>query len=240
MKHQNLYPVANRCRLVVLLIMLAGLGGCVSAGSNPDPLENFNRSIHNFNDSADRRVLKPLAQGYRALTPDPLERGIRNVFSNLDDPQVFLNQLLQGKPGLALSDLGRFLVNSTVGIGGLFDVASTMGLEKHQEDFGQTFARWGFGRGAYLVIPFWGPSNPRDGIGDILGSYTFPPRYLDDVPTRNVIYGLSVINRRANLLDAENIVSGDRYIFFREAYLQRREFLINDGEVEDDFLDDDF
>lgn len=222
---------------IVLGLLIVTTMGCASSGQ-VDPFEGFNRGVHNFNESADKRVLKPLAQGYRAVLPDPVERGIANIFSNLDDPQVALNQLLQGKPGLALSDLGRFVVNSTIGIAGIMDPATDMGMAKHREDFGQTFAVWGFGQGAYLVVPFWGPSNPRDGLGDILGSAAFPPRYLDDVRARNVIYGLSVLNRRAGLLDAENIVSGDRYLFFRDAYLQRREFLINDGEVEDDFLDD--
>lgn len=211
--------------------------GCASTAT-VDPWENFNRRVHNFNEGADRRVLKPLAQGYRAVTPDLLERGIANVFANLDDPQVAVNQLLQGKPARGAGDLTRFVVNTVFGLAGLFDVASGMGLPKHQEDFGQTLARWGMGRGAYLVVPLWGPSNPRDGFGDIMGSYAFPPRYIDDVGARNSIYALSIINKRAALLDAEEIVTGDRYLFFRDAYLQRREYLINDGVVEDAFLDD--
>ncbi len=217
--------------------LLLVMGGCATQ-PNADPWEGFNRSVHGFNEQADRYVLKPLAQGYRAVLPAPAERGIANVFSNLDDVQVSLNQLLQGKPGLAASDFGRFLVNSTIGLGGLFDVATSLGMSKHQEDFGQTFAVWGFGAGPYLVVPFWGPSGPRDGFGDIVGSYTFLPRYIDHVPTRNTVYAVSVINLRAGLLDVEDLVTGDRYTFFRDAYLQRREFLINDGVVEDTFLDD--
>ena len=218
------------------------VGGCTSVpnadSAQADPYENFNRRIHNFNMSADKRVLKPIAQGYRWVLPDPVERGIANVFSNLDDPQVAINQILQGKLALGISDLGRFVVNSTLGIGGIFDVATGMGMPKHVEDFGQTFARWGFESGAYLVVPFWGPSSPRNGIGDMVGSYAFPPRYVDHVPTRNTLYGVSVLNRRAALLDVEEIVSGDRYSFIRDAYLQRRDYLINDGEVEDDFFDE--
>lgn len=219
---------------VVCCVLLCG---CATP-SNPDPFENWNRNVHGFNETADRWVLKPVARGYRAVLPDPAERGIDNVFSNLNDVQVAINQLLQGKPGLAVSDLSRFIVNSTIGIGGLFDVASQMGMTKHEEDFGQTLAVWGVAPGAYLVIPFWGPSGPRDGFGDIVGSYTFLPRYIDHVPTRNTVYGVSVINLRAGLLDVEELVTGDRYLFFRDAYLQRREFLINDGAVEDTFLDE--
>ena len=190
-----------------------------------------------FNDGADRAILKPLAKGYRAITPQFVEDGIGNFFSNLNDPVVALNQLLQGKPGLAVRDTGRFLVNSTIGIGGLFEVADGLGLEKHQEDFGQTFGVWGIGTGPYLVMPFWGPTNPRDGIGSIVGSFGFAPRYLNDVTSRNLTYALAIIHRRAQLLDAEKLVSGDRYVFIRDAYLQRRDYLTSDGVVEDEFLD---
>ena len=223
-------------QLVAVLICTLFVGGC--ATSSPDPYENINRRVHNFNEGADKWVLKPVAQGYRAVAPQFVERGISNIFSNIGEPVVSLNQLLQGKSKNSLRDLGRFVINSTIGFGGIFDPATSLGFEKHQEDFGQTFAVWGIKQGSYLVIPFWGPSNPRDGIGDFIGSYGFLPRYLNDVPARNISYALSIINRRANLLDAEKIVSGDRYVFFRDAYLQRRNYLIKDGIIEDEFLDD--
>ena len=128
-----------------------------------DPLEGFNRAMYTFNDKFDRYLLKPVAKGYRAITPKPVSRGISNFFSNLHDPGIMLNNLLQGKPKQAGSDLGRFLVNTTLGIAGLFDVASKMGMEKHNEAIRQTLAKWGVGEGSYLVPPFLGPSNVRDG-----------------------------------------------------------------------------
>lgn len=225
-----------KIKIIVLSVLVLVASGCATTGKT-DPYEGFNRSMMSFNDGADRAILKPLAKGYRAITPQFVEDGIGNFFSNLNDPVVALNQLLQGKPGLAVRDTGRFLVNSTIGIGGLFEVADGLGLEKHQEDFGQTFGVWGIGTGPYLVMPFWGPTNPRDGIGSIVGSFGFAPRYLNDVTSRNLTYALAIIHRRAQLLDAEKLVSGDRYVFIRDAYLQRRDYLTSDGVVEDEFLD---
>lgn len=225
-----------KMKIASLSILLLLVTGCATTG-NPDPYEGFNRGVMNFNDGADRRVLKPIARGYRWITPRFVEDGVGNFFSNLNEPVVALNQLLQGKPGLALKDTGRFLINSTIGLAGLIEVADSMGLEKHQEDFGQTFGVWGIEQGPYLVLPFWGPSNPRDGIGDLIGSFGFAPRYVDDVTARNLLYALSLINRRASLLDAEELISGDRYLFIRDAYLQRRNYLTLDGVVEDEFLD---
>src|SRR3990172_4959432 len=176
-----------------------------------DPLEGFNRAMYTFNDKLDRYVLKPLAKGYRAITPAPVSKSISNFFSNLHDPAIMLNNLIQGKPKQAASDLGRVLVNSTIGIAGLFDVASKMGLEKHNEDFGQTLAVWGVGDGPYLVLPFFGPSNVRDGAA---------------LP-------VETIYRRAQLLHASDILDQaagqDPYVFVREASRQRRRNLIYDG-----------
>ncbi len=218
------------------LVLTVAISGCATQGI--DPYESSNRKVQAFNDTADRFLLKPLARGYRAVLPDAVERGISNVFSNLAEPFVAINQLLQGKPVQGLYDGGRFLVNTTLGIGGLFDVGAGLGLEKHAEDFGQTLAVWGVGQGPYLVWPFWGPSNPRDAVGDLVGSFAFVPTYADDVGVRNSAYALWVINRRAQLLDAERLIKGDRYLFIRDAYLQRRDYLVNDGIVTDDFLDD--
>jgi len=223
-------------KTLFLSLLFLLLAGCASKGS-VDPWEGFNRKVMSFNDGIDRAVLKPVAKGYRWIAPGFVETGVGNFFSNLEDPVVALNQLLQCKPGLALQDTGRFLVNTTLGIGGLFDVAQKLGLEKHQEDFGQTFSVWGIGQGPYLVVPFWGPSNPRDFAGDIISSFTFAPSYLDNVRVRNIIYGIWLINKRAQVLDAEELISGDRYLFIRDAYLQQRDYLIADGEVEDAFLD---
>ncbi len=204
---------------------------------NPDPWEGFNRGVYKFNDGVDRFFLKPVAQGYQAITPDPVEDGISNVFSNLYEVRNIINDVLQWKWGQAANDTGRFLVNSTVGVVGLFDVAQHIGMPENDggEDFGQTLAVWGVGSGPYIVIPFLGPSTLRDGAGipvdtqiDIIG-------YIDHVPTRNSIWATGFVDKRAGLLEAEKLMSGDRYTFMRDAYLQHREYLINDGVVEDDF-----
>jgi phospholipid-binding lipoprotein MlaA len=206
---------------------------------NQDPWEGFNRKVFAFNDSVDGAVLKPLAKGYRAITPDPVEQSVGNVFSNLAEVKNVLNSVLQGKPKEALHDSGRFLVNSTLGILGLFDVAETFGLEQSDgEDFGQTLAVWGVSEGPYLVLPFFGPSSVRGLAGMPVDSLTDLVNQIDDVPTRNSLMALELLDLRASLLDVEGLASGDKYLFFREAYLQRREFLVNDGVVEDDFFDD--
>lgn len=208
-----------------------------------DPWEGFNRGVFAFNDTVDGAVLKPLAKGYKAVTPDVVETGVSNVFSNLGEVGNIVNGVLQFKLGQASNDTGRFLVNSTFGLAGLFDVAKHMGLEKSSgEDFGQTLAAWGVNSGPYVVLPFLGPTTLRDGVGLPVDSYLNPISHVDHVPTRNTAYGTELLDTRVSLLAAESAISGDRYSFIRDAYLQRREYLINDGEVEDDFgadLDED-
>lgn len=215
------------------------LGACAS--TDVDPYEGFNRSVTSFNSSADKYFIKPVAEGYQAVLPEPVPTLIANVFSNLTDPWVAINQLLQGKASLAGSDLGRFLVNSTLGVAGLFDVADGMGMPKHQEDFGQTLAVWGVEQGPYIVLPFIGPSSARglasNVVGNFGGNIGQPLRYIDHVPTRNSLFFTQLISLRASLLRTGGLVSGDQYLFLRDAYLQRREYLINDGVVEDSFLD---
>jgi len=198
-----------------------------------DPLEGFNRAMYRFNDKFDRYLLKPVAKGYRAITPKPVSRGISNFFSNLHDPGIMLNNLLQGKPKQAGSDLGRFLVNTTLGIAGLFDVASKMGMEKHNEDFGQTLGKWGVGEGPYLVLPFLGPSNLRDGPALVVDWETYPPNHMEEQSTRNKLLVVEVVDKRAQYLEAGDILEQaagqDPYIFVREAYRQRRVNQIYDG-----------
>lgn len=198
-----------------------------------DPLEGFNRAMYTFNDKFDRYLLKPVAKGYRAITPKPVRKSVSNFFSNLHEPMVMLNNLLQGKLGQAASDLGRLLVNSTGGIVGLFDVATKMGLEKHNEDFGQTLAVWGVGDGPYLVLPFFGPSNMRDGPALVVDWETYPPNHLEDSGTRDKMYVVEVIDKRAQLLDASDILEQaagqDPYLFVREASRQSRRNQIYDG-----------
>lgn len=206
---------------------------------NPDPYEGMNRKVMAFNDSADRLVLKPIAQGYVKVTSEGVRRTVTNFYDNLGYPLTVINQFLQGKVKLGFSDLGRFVVNSTLGILGLFDVATELGLDYHHEDYGQTLGVWGVDSGAYLVVPLWGPATTRSGAGDIASFYTYPTRLIDDEAIR---YGLLTgwaVQKRAAVLDAEDLVTGDRYLFIRDAYLQRREFLVKDGEIEEDpFFDD--
>ncbi len=209
--------------------------------ANPDPWEPLNRKIYVFNDYADRYALKPLAKGYQAVTPQFVEDGIHNVYANLGEVSTFLNSLLQAKFKNSAETGGRFLVNTTVGLVGFFDVASKMGLEQHNEDFGQTLGYWGVHAGPYLMVPLLGPRTLRDGFGSVADSYSDPlPYAVDHVPTRNQLLAVRVIDTRAQLLRAEELISGDRYIFLRDAYLQRRQFLINDGAVSDTFGSDDF
>jgi len=205
--------------------------GCAS--TNPkDPLEGFNRGVFAFNEAADKVVIKPLAQGYDTVVPLPGKVVISNFFANLVDPWIALNNLLQGKPKEALTDVARFLVNTSAGILGTFDVASEMGLEKHNEDSGQTFGRWGVGEGAYLVWPIIGPRTLRDSVGFLVDGYADPVWYVSDVATRNSLAGLRFVNARAQLLPLDKTVSEaalDKYAYVRNAYLQRRRSLVFDG-----------
>jgi len=228
-------------RIAAALAAAAILAGCATqlAPSPRDPLEPMNRAVFEFNDAADKVVFKPVAEGYRAVLPDPVRASVRNFFSNLRDPWIAVNQLLQGKVELALSERWRFIVNSTFGIGGIFDVASDMRLPKHNEDFGQTLGVWGLDTGPYLVIPFWGPSSVRDGVGLVADAYAYLPWWIPDwldlqhrVAWQNSLTALDYVNIRANLLDATNILEEaalDRYAFVRDAYFQRRRNLIYDG-----------
>jgi len=198
-----------------------------------DPYEGFNRAVYKFNMNSDKYVFKPIAKAYRAITPQPVSQGISNFFSNLHDPANMLYNFLQGKPKAGFSDLGRFLVNSTLGIAGLFDVATKMGLEKHNEDFGQTLAVWGVGDGPYLVLPFFGPSNLRDGASIPVDWYTYPPNHMEEHSTRDKLLVVELIDKRAQLLEAGDILDqaagADPYIFVREASRQRRISQIYDG-----------
>lgn len=207
--------------------------------SDPDPWVGLNQRIHDFNEVADRFIARPLARVYDAAMPRFARTGVSNFFQNLLDVNNAVNNLLQGKVLAGTSDVGRVLVNSTLGIGGLFDPATNMGLVKHQEDFGQTFSVWGIPRGPYLVIPFLGPSTVTDAFAIPFDSFTDPVSELYPVDHRNTLRGVRLIDVRAGLLSAEKLVFGDKYIFYRDSYMQRREYLINDGQVEDAF-DDDF
>ena len=207
----------------------------VAQAHEDDPWEGFNRSMFAFNDTLDTYALKPLAQGYRTVTPDFVETGIGNFFNNVGEVRNLTNNLLQGKLHAAGVDTARLLFNSTFGLLGFFDVASKMGLQRNDEDFGQTLGVWGLGSGPYLVLPFLGPSTVRDGIARLPDSYTGMYTHIDHERTRYQLLGLDVLSTRASFLDAERLIQGDKYTFLRNVYLQNREFKVRDGQVEDDF-----
>jgi phospholipid-binding lipoprotein MlaA len=200
-----------------------------------DPWEGVNRVIFRFNDTLDTYALKPVAQGYQAVTPQFLEDGVHNVFGNIGDVGNLANNVLQGKFHNAGVDTSRVIFNTLFGIAGFFDVATRMGLQKNDEDFGQTLGAWGVNSGPYVVLPLLGPSTVRDSVSRIPDSYTAPYAYMGHVPTRNVTRAVEVVDTRASLLSAERMISGDKYTFIRNAYLQNREFKVKDGQVEDDF-----
>ena len=209
---------------------------------DPDPWIGMNRSLWKFNDGLDRMLLRPIAKGYRAITPDIVEEGISNFFDNLQVPGTAMNQLLQGKPREMFNDVGRFAVNSPFGVLGVFAVATGTGLPQHEEDFGQTRAVWGVPQGPYFMIPIRGPSTVTHAGSMFVDALTNPIRYIRNVRVRNVTYGIYFLDLRKRLLTAEVLISGDDYLFVRDAFLQRRDFLIRDGVFEDDpFMDfDDF
>lgn len=226
-------------RRLVLLMALMAAAGCahLPAGhiSDPrDPWERYNRTVFEFNDSLDRAVIKPVAEAYRDYVPELAQRSLRNVFSNLRDVIITAHQLLQGKPQAAMTAGSRVLINSTIGALGLGDPASEMGLIKTNEDFGQTFGRWGIGPGPYFVLPLLGPSTVRDTIGTV-ADFSFDPigSVFEQGAGRNIVYGLIAIDRRKDLLDAQDTIealSFDRYSGVRDAWLARRRSLVYDGE----------
>lgn len=226
--------------LPILLFVSLVLSGCASTSNNPkDPLEGFNRGMYKFNDTLDKAILKPVAEGYNTVMPVPAKKMVHNFFSNIDDIFVTLNDLLQLKFSQAGSDFTRVWVNSTFGVFGLFDVAHK--LEKHNEDFGQTLGHWGVGSGPYIVLPLLGPSSLRDGTGLAVDSYYGVVENIEDIPTRNSLWATNKLDQRVQLLDAEKVIEDttvDRYSFIRDAYLMRRQSLVYDGDPPREKYDD--
>ncbi len=218
-----------------LLLGIAILSAACATATSPDtrdPWESVNRSIYNFNDTVDRAVGRPVAQAYKDYVPVALQRGTANFFSNLDDVAVIINDILQFKFAQAVQDFARLIVNSIIGVYGLFDVATELDLPKHKEDFGQTLATWGVGDGPYMVLPFLGPSTLRDTASIPVDWKTDPVMYIDDINTRNGAVLLRLIDKRASYLEASRTMdkSGiDPYVFMRDAYYQYRANLIHDG-----------
>lgn len=212
------------------LALLAG--GCATSGDPRDPLEGLNRGVLVFNDAVDENLLQPAARLYRNVTPSGLRDSVRNFFGNLDDLYIGANNLLQGKVEQGLGDLMRVAINTTFGFFGIIDWASDMGLDKHNEDFGQTLARWGVGDGAYLVLPLLGPSTLRDTAALPVDWEGDPVLLHTPVDERNALTATRTVARRADLLGASSTLEEaalDRYVFLREAFLQRRRSLVFDG-----------
>jgi len=228
-------------RISGILLLSLGLFGCATNGDPRDPLEPINRGIYKFNDVVDRAVIKPVATGYKEAMPSPVRTAIGNFFSNLDDVLVLLNDLLQFKLERAASDFSRLAWNTTVGVAGLIDVATPMELPKHNEDFGQTLGYWGIGNGPYLVLPLLGPSTVRDTVGLAFDSHYDPLWRHTPVDERNSAVVLHTVDTRSRLFEAEKVLDEaalDRYIFLRDAYLQRRRGLIYDGNPPREKLED--
>ena len=223
--------------LLLILLLSPVQAEVLEAENNIDPLESINRPLFAFNNGLDLFLVRPVAQTYHFVMPDIGERGVGNFFANLYDANAAVNALLQWRlDGVAQSG-GRFLVNSTAGLLGLIDVATPIGIRPYRTDFGHTLATWGVGTGPYLMVPLFGPRTLRSGTGTIVDVYISPQAGIDDVRLRNSLWGLELIDSRARLLKAEDLISGDRYIFIRDAYLQQRKSFVSEGEVEDNFSD---
>ncbi|HEU4441204.1 MAG TPA: VacJ family lipoprotein [Burkholderiales bacterium] len=220
---------------VVLLGLLTALAGCASTGEERDPrdpFEPFNRGVYRFNDKFDEYLAQPVARTYRKAVHQEIRSRVGNFFANIQDLFIGVNNFLQGKVQDGVNDWARFAFNSSFGLLGIHDVASEWGLEKHNEDFGQTFGRWGSPPGPYLVLPFLGSSTVRDGVGTALDYTASPASEIRPINLRNSLYGLYLVNTRADLLDASRLLEEaalDRYVFQRDAFLQRRRSLIYDG-----------
>lgn len=228
--------------LVFAAAAISGLGGCATTYNNPkDPFEGFNRAMFAVNEGLDTVAFKPLAKGYDAVAPLPVKTGVGNFFGNVRDVWTALNNLLQGKVGDAASDVGRVLVNTTVGIGGVFDVATEMGLQKHEEDLGQTLGKWGVGAGPYFYWPIIGPRTTRDTLGWAVDTHFDPVWNIDDVSLRNTLVGVRFVDTRASLLPSDKVVEEaafDKYSYIRDAYLQHRRSEIHDGNPPRERLED--
>jgi len=232
------------CRLASLTALAMACTACGTTGSassaerNPDPFEKVNRAIYRFNETADRYVARPAAKAYRATTPEALRKGIGNFFANARYPITIVNDLLQGKLRQGGADLGRFLMNTTVGLGGLFDPATEAGLEQHDEDFGETLAVWGVPQGPYLMVPVFGPYTVASGIGDLVGAPANAINWNPDTDQVTLTWAGYLLHRRSTLIgiDEEVDQAFDPYLFVRDAYLQNRQYKILDGAVPEEEL----
>ena len=223
---------------ITIILSLLFSTSLVFSDEVSDPFENLNRKTFEFNEKMDEKIAKPIAQTYSQLPPR-IKKGISNFFDNLEEVDTFVNQLLQGKPKESINDLTRFLINTTIGLGGFIDVASKMGLERHEEDFGQTLAVWGVGQGPYIMLPLLGPSTLRDTLSRPVSSFLSVTFHMTETDVNIALKGMDAIETREKLLDVEALLSGDKYAFVKDAYIQSIYYEIKDGvDVEDDFIDD--
>ena len=203
-----------------------------------DPFEELNRKTFEFNENVDEKILKPIAKFYSNFPPK-VKNGVTNFFNNLEDVETSINQLLQGKPKKSINDISRFIINSTIGLVGFIDVASKIGLERHEEDFSQTLAVWGVGSGPYIMLPGLGPSTLRDTLSRPVSSFSSITFHMTDTDVNIALKTIDAIETRERLLDVESLLSGDKYSFVKDAYIQSINYEIKDGiNVEDEFVDD--
>jgi len=221
-----------------LLMSLLLFSSFISSEEVSDPFEDINRLTFEINETLDKVIAKPTANFYSKF-PTPIKKGVTNLFDNLEEINTSVNQALQGKPLTALNDISRFVINSTIGIGGIFDVATALGLKRHEEDFGQTLALWGVPAGPYIMLPVLGPHTLRDLFGRPVSSFLSVTFHMTD---SDVNFGLNMIDAletRERLLEVESLLSGDKYYFVRDSYIQYLDYEIKDGvNVQDDFTDD--
>jgi phospholipid-binding lipoprotein MlaA len=222
-------------RILLFLFLSASF---VFAEEINDPFEELNRISFEFNESMDKYFLKPIAVTY-SKAPKPIKQGVTNIFDNLEEIETSVNQVLQGKPKLAINDFSRFIINTTIGIGGLFDVATKMGLPRHEEDFDQTLALWGVPSGPYIMLPALGPSSLRDVLARPFSSFLSVTFHMTEADVNIVLKSIDALETRERLLEIESLIYGDRYDFVKDSYVQYLDYEINDGvNVEDEFLDD--
>ena len=230
-------------RLALAVMVATALSACVTLPPNSprapqDPWESWNRGVYKFNDTLDRAIAKPVAKTYVKVVPEPIRIGVSNFFANLETPTVMVNDALQGKFLAAANDLGRFALNTTLGLGGILDPATPAGLALNNEDFGQTLGKWGVHPGPFIEIPILGPSDLRDGPARLVDTYTNPRQYIKNNWIKYGLYLPDFVDRRAALLSLDDTLKNtfDPYAFVRDAYLQRRAYLVSDGKTSDEPL----
>src|SRR5271155_4545943 len=232
-------------RAALAMVFALSASACVTLPPNSqrvpqDPWESWNRGVYKVNDKIDRAIAKPVARGYVRVVPRFIRTGISNFFDNLDTPTVMINDALQGKFGASANDLGRFLLNSTFGLGGVLDPATSAGLNKNNEDFGQTLGHWGVHPGPFVELPLLGPSDLRDAPAKLVDTYTNPKQYIHNSYVKYGLWGVRLIDTRAGILSLDDTLQHvfDPYAFIRDAYLQRRAYLVSDGKVTEEPLVD--